>query len=115
MSRLVPLILDAVLVVVFAAIGRRSHAEGLDLVGIARTAAPFLAGAGVGWVLATFTMSAEPRSLTFGAVTVAAAVVIGMTIRVLTGAGTAFSFIVVATISLSVLLLGWRLIARFVS
>ena len=113
MSRAVPLILDALLVIVFAAIGRRSHAEGLDLIGIARTAAPFLAGAAIGWVIATLALSAEPRSLAFGAVVVASAVVVGMLIRVLTGAGTAFSFIIVATISLSVLLLGWRLIARF--
>lgn len=115
MSRAVPVLLDVVLVVVFAAIGRRSHAEGLDLAGIARTAAPFLAGTAVGWVIAVLALPAGPRTLTFGAVVVASAVIVGMLLRVLTGAGTAFSFVVVATVSLSVLLLGWRLIARLVT
>ena len=31
MSRLLPAVLDVLLVVVFAAVGRRSHAEGLDV------------------------------------------------------------------------------------
>ncbi|STZ22148.1 transmembrane protein [Mycolicibacterium phlei] len=42
---------DLVLVVVFATIGRRSHAEGLTVAGIAGTAWPFLVGALVGWLL----------------------------------------------------------------
>ena len=42
------LVADAVCVVVFCTIGRRSHAEGLSVAGIAETAWPFLAGAG-GW------------------------------------------------------------------
>ena len=39
---------DTACVVAFAAIGRRNHAEGLDLLGVAGTAWPFLAGAAVG-------------------------------------------------------------------
>ena len=42
---------DVVCVVVFCTIGRRSHAEGLTVAGIAETAWPFLAGTGVGWLL----------------------------------------------------------------
>ncbi len=66
MSRLVPALLDVVLVVVFAAVGRRSHAEGLDLAGIARTALPFLVGTAAGWLLASVVLDSGPRSVAFG-------------------------------------------------
>ena len=42
---------DVVCVIVFAAVGRRSHAEGLNLAGIAETAWPFVTGAVVGWAV----------------------------------------------------------------
>ncbi len=112
MSRVVPALLDAVLVVVFAAIGRRSHTEGLTVGGIASTAWPFLAGAVAGWALGLLVVDDGPRSLAFGAIVLAAAVVVGMLLRQATGQGTAPSFVVVATVSLAVLLLGWRLVAR---
>src|SRR5258705_9778470 len=48
---LIALFADVVCVIVFCAIGRRSHAEGLTVAGIAQTAWPFLAGTGVGWLL----------------------------------------------------------------
>ena len=50
---------DAVCVVVFCTIGRRSHAEGLTVAGIAETAWPFLAGTAVGWLLAQAPVSAS--------------------------------------------------------
>ncbi len=114
MTRALPALLDAVLVVVFAAVGRRSHAEGLDLLGVLRTAWPFLAGAAAGWVVGGLTVG-EPRSVAFGAVVVAGAVVLGMLLRVATGQGTAWSFVLVATVVLAVLLLGWRLLARLLA
>jgi hypothetical protein len=113
-SRLVPALLDGILVVVFAAIGRRSHAEGLTASGVATTAWPFLAGAVAGWVLGLLVADDGPRSLAFGAIVVVAAVVVGMLLRQATGPGTAAAFVVVATVSLAVLLLGWRLVARLV-
>ncbi len=112
MSSLVAAVLDAVLVIVFSAVGRRSHAEGLTVGGVAQTAWPFLTGALAGWLAASLALSAPPRSLTFGAVVVGATVVVGMLLRVATGAGTALSFVAVATTVLAVLLLGWRLIGR---
>ena len=42
---------DVVGVLVFCAVGRRSHAEGLTLTGVAETAWPFLAGTAAGWLL----------------------------------------------------------------
>jgi hypothetical protein len=113
-SRLLPAALDVALVVVFAAVGRRSHAEGLDLGGVATTAWPFLAGTVVGWALATLTLDGSPTTLAFGAVVVTSTVVVGMLLRGVTGQGSAWSFVVVATLVVSALLLGWRLVARWV-
>ncbi|MBT9257358.1 DUF3054 domain-containing protein [Phycicoccus sp. MAQZ13P-2] len=112
MSRLVPALLDVVLVVVFAAVGRRSHAEGLDLAGIARTALPFLVGTAAGWLLASIVLDSGPRSVAFGAVVVVATVAVGMALRAVAAQGVAVSFVVVATTVLSVFLVGWRLVAR---
>lgn len=114
MSRLLPALLDGILVLVFAAIGRRSHAEGLTLGGVLTTAWPFLAGAAAGWLVASLALDDGPRAITFGAIVVAASVVIGMLLRQATSQGTAPAFVVVASLSLTVLLLGWRLLARLV-
>ena len=115
MSRALPAVLDVALVVLFAAVGRRSHAEGADVAGVVRTAAPFLVGTAAGWLLAGLTLGSGPRSLAFGAVVVACTVVLGMILRRVAGEGTAWSFVVVASVVLSVLLLGWRLVARWLS
>jgi len=109
----VALAADAVAILLFAAIGRRSHAEGLALAGVLRTAWPFLAGAALGWLLAR-AWRAPSALLPSGAAVWGAALVVGMLLRAATGAGTAASFVVVAAISLAVLLLGWRLLARVV-
>jgi hypothetical protein len=98
---------DVVCVVLFATIGRRSHAEGLTITGIAETAWPFVSGAVVGWLLST----GWRRPLTLlptGVVVWVCTVALGMLLRRLTSAGTASSFIVVASLSTAVLLLGWR-------
>ncbi|HQF03264.1 MAG TPA: DUF3054 domain-containing protein [Phycicoccus sp.] len=114
MSRLLPVLLDAAFVVVFAAIGRRSHEHGLSAVGVIQTAGPFLCGAAAGWLLASTLTSLAPTGLPFGLVVVVATVVIGMLLRLAIGAGTAWSFVTVATAVLTVMLLGWRLLARLV-
>lgn len=41
-------------------------------------------------------------------------VAVGMVLRVLTGAGTAWSFIAVAMLATAILLLGWRFVADLV-
>ncbi|MBI5336434.1 MAG: DUF3054 domain-containing protein [Mycolicibacterium rufum] len=105
---------DIACVVVFCAIGRRSHAEGLTLTGVAETAWPFLTGTALGWVLAR----AWRRPLALlptGVVVWVATVVVGMLLRKLTAQGTAPSFIVVASLTTAALLLGWRAIARSVA
>ncbi len=98
---------DLVCVIVFCTIGRRSHAEGLTVTGIAETAWPFLSGTLVGWLLSRGWR--RPFALLPTGVTVwVSTVVAGMLLRKLTSAGTAPSFIVVASVSTAVLLLGWR-------
>jgi hypothetical protein len=109
-SVVVALVVDAVLVVVFAVVGRSSHAEGLDVAGVWATAWPFLAGLGVGWLAARawrHPLAVWPT----GVIVWAATLVVGMLLRLATGQGTAVAFIVVAMLTLAVLLLGWRAIA----
>jgi peptidoglycan/LPS O-acetylase OafA/YrhL len=104
---LIALLADIVSVIVFCTIGRRSHAEGLTLAGIAQTAWPFLAGAGVGWLL----IGGWRRPFTViptGVVVWVCTVVVGMLLRKATSAGVSTSFVVVASLATAVLLLGWR-------
>ena len=44
---------DVACVLVFCAVGRRSHDEGLNIAGIASTAWPFLSGTALGWLRRT--------------------------------------------------------------
>ena len=107
-------VLDAALVIVFVSIGRTSHSEGLDLAGIAGTAWPFLAALAAGWLTARawrHPLAVWPT----GVVVWAATVVGGMLLRAVSGQGTQFAFIVVATLTLAAFLLGWRLIAMLVT
>ncbi|MFD4422630.1 DUF3054 domain-containing protein [Agromyces sp. NPDC058484] len=104
------LLLDAVLVVAFAVIGRRSHAEGLDPAGVLGTAWPFLAGLGVGW-LATRAWRHPLAVWPTGVVMWASSVVVGMLLRLVSGQGTAVAFVIVAAVTLAILLIGWRGVA----
>jgi hypothetical protein len=98
---------DAVGVLVFAAIGRRSHAEGLTVAGVAETAWPFLVGTAVGWLLVRGWRRPAAIAPT-GLVVWVSTVVIGMLARRAISAGVAVSFVVVAFAATAVVLLGWR-------
>ena len=74
---LVALVADVVCVIVFCTIGRRSHAEGLTVAGIAETAWPFLAGTGVGWLLSAGG-AGRSRVIPTGVVVWVCTVVVGM-------------------------------------
>ncbi|MGN6336380.1 DUF3054 domain-containing protein [Mycobacterium sp.] len=104
------LAVDVVGVLVFCAVGRRSHDEGLDVTGIAVTAWPFLTGTVVGWLVSRGWR--RPTAITpTGVVVWLSTVVIGMLLRKATSAGVAASFVVVATTVTALLLLGWRVAA----
>ena len=107
-SSVLAVLADVVGVLVFCTIGRRSHAEGLTVAGVAEIAWPFLAGAAVGWLLVRGwrrPISVVPTGLAVWVSTVA----IGMLLRKATSAGVAVSFVVVASAATAVVLLGWRI------
>ncbi|WP_431074164.1 DUF3054 domain-containing protein [Microbacterium phyllosphaerae] len=110
--RFVPaLVLDAVLVLVFAVIGRASHDE--DPGGFLLTAWPFIVALLVGHLVAAL-LPGRPRrpwSLTWGVVVWAVTVVGGMLLRVVSGDTAQVAFIIVATLVLGVFLVGWRTVA----
>jgi DUF3054 family protein len=99
-------------VAVFAAVGRSSHAEGLTLGGVVETAWPFWAGWAAGALVGRFWR--RPSGLVTGVAAWVGTVAGGMLLRTLTGAGVQLSFVVVASVVLAVLLLGWRGVARAV-
>lgn len=103
--------MDVVLVLAFVAIGRSSHEEGLSLTGLATTAWPFLAGLALGWALTRAWR--RPEDLQVGIGIWATTVIGGMLLRTISDQGTAAAFIVVATLFLGAVLLGWRLLTRF--
>lgn len=105
--------LDAVLVIAFAAIGRASHESGVlgeGGLGLLTTAWPFVVALAVGW-LAAVAWRAPSAPLRTGVPVWAVTVVGGMLLRAVSGQGTAVPFIVVATLTLLALLVGWRLVA----
>jgi hypothetical protein len=97
---------DLVAVVVFAAIGRSSHDESGDLLGLAGTAAPFAVGLVAAWALPT--VRANPPALRSGLVVWAGAAVLGLALRAAFTGRLPLSFAVVTVIALGVLLVGWR-------
>ncbi|RXZ45201.1 DUF3054 domain-containing protein [Agromyces binzhouensis] len=104
---------DVVLVVAFAAIGRGSHREVVDAVGVWETAWPFLVGLAIGWLVVRgwrHPLAVRPT----GIAAWLAAVLVGMLLRVATGSGAAFAFVIVATLTLAAFLLGWRAVAALV-
>ncbi|MFN8020659.1 MAG: DUF3054 domain-containing protein [Acidimicrobiales bacterium] len=106
-------IADAVAVLVFVAIGRRSHDEGGNAVAeTAKVAAPFLIALVVGWVAARAWR--RPRALATGVTIWVCTVAVGMVLRHwVFDRGTAASFVIVATIVTGVFLLGWRAVVGF--
>lgn len=106
--------LDVVAVLIFCALGRRSHAEGVDLSGLATTAWPFLSGTALGWLLSRGWR--RPTAVVPTGVTVwISTVLVGMLLRQATSAGVAWSFVVVASTVTAVFLLGWRAVFELVA
>ncbi len=106
------LVLDVVLVVAFAAIGRASHDSDVWL-GLWQTAWPFLAGLALGW-LVTLAWRAPLAPVGTGVGVWAVTVAGGMLLRAVTGQGIALPFIIVASVTLLVALVGWRVVAAVV-
>jgi uncharacterized membrane protein YbjE (DUF340 family) len=105
-------VLDVVAVLVFVAIGRRSHDEtGSVVAGVAKVAAPFLIALTVGWIVSRAWRA--PTTLSTVAVIWLVTVVLGMVLRhTVFDKGTATSFIIVTAVVTFVFLFGWRVIAN---
>jgi hypothetical protein len=107
------IVADVVAVVVFAAIGRMSHAEPDDLLGLLATAAPFLVGVVAMWT--TPTVRAHPVGAQAALTVWAGTVVIGLLLRAGFTWSLPLSFVAVTAVSLAVLMLGWRALSAAVS
>jgi hypothetical protein len=105
-------VVDAVVVLVFAAVGRRSHAEPGAVTGVLETAWPFLTGLALGWAGFAAAHRRAPLAVADAVGLWVPTVAIGMLLRQLTGKGTALSFVIVATVFLGMGLLGWRAVAQ---
>ncbi|PRI10713.1 DUF3054 domain-containing protein [Leucobacter massiliensis] len=105
---------DAALVVLFAGLGRSEHSRAATLAGLVETAWPFLAGLAIAWI-AALAWRAPLAVVRAGIPVWIGAVALGMLLRALTGAGTALPFVIVATLTLGVFLLGWRTLVALVS
>lgn len=101
------LAIDVVAVLVFCAVGRRSHDEGLNVTGVALTAWPFLTGTIVGWLVSRAWRRPTAVAPT-GVIVWLSTVAVGMLLRKASSAGVAVSFVVVAASVTALLLLGWR-------
>lgn len=110
MRRLAWLGMDVIGVLLFCAVGRRSHDEGINLGGVAATAWPFLSGTAVGW-LASRGWRRPTAVVPTGVIVWLCTVGVGMLLRKASSAGVAASFVVVAASVTAVLLLGWRAVA----
>lgn len=108
------LLVDAVLVLVFAAIGRASHQE--DALGFLLTGWPFLVALVVGHLIAALVpmRPRRPWSLGWGVIVWVVTVAGGMLLRIATGDTAETPFIIVASLVLAVFLIGWRLVALLV-
>ncbi len=116
-SLLLALVVDAVLIVVFAAIGRATHdgdVLGPAGSGLATTAWPFLAAMLLGWIVSRGwrrPFSPVRTGLPVWGVTLVA----GLLLRALSGQGIAVAFVIVAGITLLLFLVGWRAVAALVA
>ncbi|WFR85502.1 DUF3054 domain-containing protein [Arthrobacter sp. Y-9] len=103
------IVLDVVLILVFAGIGRDAHHRDQGVLGVFVTAWPFLAGALIGW-LAGRVWRAPLRLWSAGVSVWLGSLIGGMILRALTGQVVVLPFIIVATLFLALVLLGWRAI-----
>ena len=105
------LVADVIGIIVFVAIGRRNHDEGVAPTGVIETAAPFLIALLIGWLIARAWN--EPLMPRTGTIIWVTTVALGMVLRKFVfDDGTATAFVIVATVFTGAVLNGWRLAIR---
>ncbi len=97
---------DVAAAVLFAIVGRASHGSELSPAGVAQTAWPFVVAAVIGSLLA-WRFGAD-RWWRQGAIAWAVTVAGGLGLRLLGGETAQLGFVIVTTLVLAVMLLGWR-------
>lgn len=109
------ILIDLLLVIVFCVLGRLSHAEGIfgDLPGLLNTTWPFVVALLVAHAVLLLRRLDRQR-LAPGAAIWVITVVGGLLLRSLSGQGTALPFVIVATLTLALFLLGWRAVLALV-
>jgi len=103
---------DALLILLFAAIGRDAHQRGEIVNGVFLTAWPFLAGAVLAWLGARAWR--RPLSIVSGVVIWLGTVAGGMILRAVTGQTVVVAFVIVALLSLGLFLVGYRALVALV-
>ena len=109
--------IDVGAIVVFAAIGRARHDEGVlgDAgLGLLATVWPFVVGAALGWIIVRGwkrPCAWNPTGVVVWACTLGG----GMALRLATGQGTHWSFVVTAALVLAVFLVGWRVVSGLIA
>ena len=108
MQRILPIIIDLVAVLAFAATGRASH--GLDVMGVFHTAWPFVVALAVAWgaLVVLRSQGYGPRAAVLVWIVTLAG---GMGLRLASGDTAAPAFVIVATLFLAAAFGGWRLVA----
>lgn len=103
------ILLDIGVVLTFVTLSRLSHNQVIDAAGVLGTAWPFLLGLVIGWLVSR----SWRTTLTFKAALAVfvCTLALGIAFRRLTFTGAQPSFVAMAFSVLSVLLMGWRLIA----
>jgi hypothetical protein len=101
---------DFLAILIFVLIGRDAHKHSFSITGIASTLWPFAVGLLLAWVYLHL-RHLDGTSRRSGAIIVLTTVTIGMLLRVVSGQGTTLTFIIVALIFLSLMLIGWRELA----
>ena len=107
------IVADALGVLGFATLGRGSHAEGIEALGVLTTAAPFLLGLLRGWLGSRAWRA--PLRLTVGLGVWATVVVAGLGLRAALTHRLPPTFVLITAVSLALLLLGWRALASLLA
>jgi hypothetical protein len=105
---IVPAVADVAAVLLFAVAGRNAHDESSGISTVVTIAAPFLIGLAAGWI-ASSSARRMPTAVRTGVVLWVTTVGLGLVLRrTVWDRGTALSFVIVATLVLGALLVGWR-------